>query len=365
MFYCKKCNAQVGAGMAKCPGCGNDIVESYEVDCISCGALNKGGNRFCSSCGALLPMIKKPICVICGTMNVPGAKFCCNCGGPILMTEDTHTEEDIIEQRKQKMRADLIEKERLTSVEQEVSRRRQKITQEELNSRDSIIKREKEFDEYIHEKARKLERYKKLLEEIDSPDIIKLKKLSKGIRSYSQFLANPYGELYEEDKENALYICPVCGAENALEVTECRACGRNKERTEKLKSKSKIVKMKNFGKMNQIFVPAPFELNIEDVGRPSIDDLKDNAKTISDILSNDRSSRQSVAAVTNNNAVERTDAQGTVISNKVAPSFQGMQQGEPYQMPPIIQPVAFVPYVTQDQPLLQYTADEGEAVKKR
>jgi len=29
-------------------------------------------------------------------------------------------------------------------------------------------------------------------------------------------------------------------------------------------------------------------------------------------------------------------------------------------MPPIIQPVAFVPYVTQDQPLLQYA--EGEEI---
>ena len=28
---------------------------------------------------------------------------------------------------------------------------------------------------------------------------------------------------------------------------------------------------------------------------------------------------------------------------------------DPYQMPPILQPVAFVPYVTQEQPLMQYT----------
>ena len=30
------------------------------------------------------------------------------------------------------------------------------------------------------------------------------------------------------------------------------------------------------------------------------------------------------------------------------------ETGEPYQMPPIVQPVAFVPYVTQEQPLMQY-----------
>jgi len=29
--------------------------------------------------------------------------------------------------------------------------------------------------------------------------------------------------------------------------------------------------------------------------------------------------------------------------------------GKPYQMPPIVQPVAFVPYVTQEQPLMQYS----------
>ncbi|MDE7372963.1 MAG: hypothetical protein K2N18_02760, partial [Clostridia bacterium] len=51
---------------------------------------------------------------------------------------------------------------------------------------------------------------------------------------------------------------------------------------------------------------------------------------------------------------------------------QGIQQGQPMpmdyaayyyqeemrrQMPPIVQPVAFVPYVTQEQPLMQYSPD--------
>ena len=32
-----------------------------------------------------------------------------------------------------------------------------------------------------------------------------------------------------------------------------------------------------------------------------------------------------------------------------------MAGGDGYQMPPIVQPVAFVPYVTQEQPLMQYS----------
>lgn len=33
------------------------------------------------------------------------------------------------------------------------------------------------------------------------------------------------------------------------------------------------------------------------------------------------------------------------------------QEEQRRQMPPIVQPVAFVPYVTQEQPLMQYSPD--------
>lgn len=38
-----------------------------------------------------------------------------------------------------------------------------------------------------------------------------------------------------------------------------------------------------------------------------------------------------------------------------APAYFMGEDGKPYQMPPIVQPVAFVPYVTQEQPLMQYS----------
>lgn len=38
-----------------------------------------------------------------------------------------------------------------------------------------------------------------------------------------------------------------------------------------------------------------------------------------------------------------------------APAYLMGEDGKPYQMPPIVQPVAFVPYVTQEQPLMQYS----------
>ena len=39
----------------------------------------------------------------------------------------------------------------------------------------------------------------------------------------------------------------------------------------------------------------------------------------------------------------------------MAPGFYNAAGGDGYQMPPIVQPVAFVPYVTQEQPLMQYS----------
>jgi ribosomal protein L40E len=398
MFVCKQCNTEVTAGISNCPSCGCDVVENYLVNCISCGKQNKGGNRFCSACGALLPMIKKPICIICGTQNTPGAKFCYNCGGPILMTEDTHTEADIIEQRKQKMRADLIEKERLKAVDEEVAKRRQKITAEELKSRDNIMQREREFDEYIHEKAKKLERYKTLLEEIDSPDATKLKKLAKGVRLYSWFLSVPFNELSEEQKKEALFVCPVCGAENSLDAKNCYACGREKRRTIELEKKGKIVKIKNFGAMNKKVVKPPIAPDISDVPRPELDDILDNARSISQTLADERRSEirngaygasqrhplefgqparqafaqsaypqngyaqnfEQYAPQENQRLPQEQDAQPQQPPRQTEPAFANAKPSEPYQMPPIIQPVAFVPYVTQDQPLLQYA--EGEEI---
>ena len=48
------------------------------------------------------------------------------------------------------------------------------------------------------------------------------------------------------------------------------------------------------------------------------------------------------------------------------PAFYMGADGKPYQMPPIVQPVAFVPYVTQEQPLMQYSpvVEEKRTVQK-
>jgi len=314
------------------------------------------------------------------------------------MTEDTHTEADIIEQRKQKMRADLIEKERLKSVDEEVAKRRQKITAEELKSRDNIMQREREYDEYIHQKAKKLERYKTLLEEIDSPDAAKLKKLAKGARLYSWFLSTPFANLSPEQKKEVLFICPVCGAENSLDAKNCYACGRDKKRTLELEKKGKLVKIKDFGAMNKNLVKPPFAPDISDAHRPSLDDMPDNARSITQVLADERRSETRGGAYAHSqgaiflggNYQNRGDSQSREKSNldyaqnregydsysaqdeqqrqgapapqQPEPAFLNAKPGETYQMPPIIQPVAFVPYVTQDQPLLQYA--DGDEEKK-
>ncbi|MDD4839558.1 MAG: zinc-ribbon domain-containing protein [Clostridia bacterium] len=385
MFYCRNCKSQVTAGQAQCSVCGCDVVDNYEVVCSSCGTHNKGGSRFCATCGGLLPMIKKPICVICGTQNVPGAKFCSSCGAPMLMTEDTHTEQDIIEQRKQKMRGDLIEKERIQAVDEEVLRRRQRIAQEELKSRDIIAERERECDDYINRKAEKLERYKRMIEESDSPDTIKLKKLVNGVKSYSRFLSAPFSELSDKEKEEAVFICPVCGAENSLASKECYACGRNKVRSQKLAQKGKIVRVSNFGITNKKMVTPIDEIDISDVYRLSFKDITDETKPHAFEKHKGENQNAEKVAMQNSmptylqqpNAPQEAPrySQNFVTAPynpayqtqggqfQVAPSFQGCKPGEPYQMPPIVQPVAFVPYVTQDQPILQYA--EGNEITNK
>lgn len=347
MFYCRNCKSQVTAGQSICSSCGCDVIDNYETVCPACKTRNIGGSRFCSSCGGILSVIKRPVCVICGAQNVPGAKFCCSCGGPMLMVEETHSREDIMEQRKQKMRTDLIAKEKLQQVDDEIARRRVKIAEEESKARDIISEREQEYDDYIKHKAEKLEAYKARLEEADSLDVAKLKKLAKAVRSYSAFLATPFSELNDADKRRAIFVCPVCGAENSLKDTVCYACGRNKQRTVELYKKGKIVKHPSFSMMNKKTVRHKEQVDIADVKRLKLEDMPDDYVP---------KFKRNEGAQKGDYSQSRQYAQNGQMINH---GFAGAQNStEPYQMPPIVQPVAFVPYVTQDQPVLQITDDE-------
>ncbi|HKL94585.1 MAG TPA: hypothetical protein VJZ69_04805 [Clostridia bacterium] len=373
MFYCRNCKSQVMAGQSVCPVCGCDVVDNYETVCSTCGTHNRGGSRFCSSCGGILPLIKRPICVICGTQNVPGAKFCCSCGGPMLMAEETHSREDIIEQRKQKMRADLIAKEKLKEVDEEIFRRREKISEEELKSRDIIIEREKECDDLIIRKAEKLAEYKKKLEEADSPDVAKLKKLAKAVRTYSSFLFSPFSELPDVEKRNAIFVCPVCGAENSLNDKACYACGRSKERSLELMKKGKLIKYPNYGVMNHRAVRPKEKIDISDVGSVVFENAHDNVVSQFKQSVEEKSQNTNIAKGEERQYQQHYQNDFQAPHNfyrpqngqiKFAPSFSGANNPtDPYQMPPIVQPVAFVPYVTQDQPVLQFA--QGNELKNK
>lgn len=351
MFYCRNCKSQVMAGQSVCPSCGCDVIDNYETVCPTCQTHNRGGSRFCASCGGILPLIKRPVCVICGALNVPGAKFCCSCGGPMLMAEETHSIEDIIEQRKQKMRADLIAKDKLQQVDEEISRRRVRIAQEESKARDIITEREQEYNEYINYKAEQLLAYKAKLEEADSLDVAKLKKLAKAVRTYSAFLASPFSELSDADKRKVIFVCPVCGAENSLKSKVCYACGRSKQRSIELHKKGKIVRHPNFSMMNHKTVKAHEKIDIADVKRMKFEDMPNDFAQ--------KFKNANASANNNNYANGFQTPQYAQNGQMMNPNFAGANNPvEPYQMPPIVQPVAFVPYVTQDQPLLQIAADD-------
>lgn len=54
--------------------------------------------------------------------------------------------------------------------------------------------------------------------------------------------------------------------------------------------------------------------------------------------------------------------QGAAVQYPGVPAYLVGEDGKPYQMPPIVQPVAFVPYVTQEQPLMQYAPQAEQAM---
>ena len=73
---CKKCGAEVPAGMKFCGECGTAIPQI--IKCASCGADIEAGMKFCGNCGA--PVSQKKKCISCGAEISYNLKFCPECG---------------------------------------------------------------------------------------------------------------------------------------------------------------------------------------------------------------------------------------------------------------------------------------------
>lgn len=361
MFVCKVCGSEVRQGQAVCLGCGADVVENHQSVCPVCNSTNAAGSRYCAKCGSILPIMRKPICIVCGVKNMPGAKYCISCGAPIAINSETHSDKEMIAARNIKQRLDDMVCDRMAAVDKEIAERRQKA-EEEIEAKKNDLKNieAKRAEEYAY-KLDTLEEYRKKLNELGAEDLEMLKKLSVALKDYSRYYADPYSEIDEDDLDSDIYICPACGTVNPLNCTCCANCGRNKARALLLLAKDKIKQSPPVKRKVRIVAPPQEDLKRNKV--PTLDEFtksreksgqSDEAKPIKETA---EAARQDMPQ----DFAGRSGYYGGYPYPSYRYPYAQYPQGGFYpddpnrQMPPIVQPVAFVPYVTQDQPLVQYT----------
>ena len=288
--------------------------------CTNCGSEIKDGATFCPQCGkVLLQKEKTAICPVCGSENDVNALYCAVCGAEMPAEKN---------------------------------------------------------------------------ENFESESVSKLKDLIPKIKAISATFGDPYAGASEEEIEAMTYVCPVCGKRNSLNSQKCERCGRDRKRSAALLAKNKFKKIsgevpdRKFRPELEIAQPAeeaaeeavtaeeavyaPSEEEIaEQVTADAVEEAAE-APAEEEIVAEEAAEEETLSAAEE----ENTEAQP-----QEEPAAQGANPyyypyGYPYppqdgafaqpyaypfggQLPPIIQPIAFVPYVSQDQPLWQAaSADE-------
>lgn len=363
MFVCKICGNEVKSGQAFCPTCGADVVENYETVCPACGTKNSAGSRYCAKCGGILNVLRKPTCAVCGAKNLPGAKFCVSCGAPIVAHSETHSEADMLDARRAKHKLDTMARERMAAVDKEIAEKRAKAQEEREQALLEVEDYKNKTQNELDKKANMLEAYREKLNEMGAEDVNLLKKMSAALKDYSKYYADPYSQIDEDEIEGETYVCPACGTINPVTAVACSHCGRNKARATLLLAKGKIKQSPPIKRKLEI-IPAPEEdLKVEKT--PTLKEFEEQ-------MNKKEEAKEEQPE-------ERKDAPANFSGPSGAYPFypyppygypypypqQPAQPGAPVppmaaypqtgQMPPIVQPVAFVPYVTQEQPLMQYS----------
>lgn len=366
MFVCKICGSEVESGQAFCRKCGADVVENYETVCPTCGSKNGAGSRYCAKCGGILQIIRKPVCAVCGAKNLPGARFCVSCGAPVILDGETHSDAEILDAREAKQKLDAMERERMAAVDKEIAEKRKKTLLEKEQSVKEIEDYRAKANEELTKQANLLDSYRKKLNEMGAEDVNLLKKISSALKDYSVYYADPYSELDEDDIDGETYVCPACGTVNPVNVTACAHCGRKKARAALLLAKGKIKQSRPVKRKKDIIPPPKEDLCVQKTPtfdeyaggefeeaqtKPIEKEIKEEKKEASDFSGPGAQPYFNGYAYPPYPYPYPPTAFG-------APAFFNAQTGEPYQMPPIVQPVAFVPYVTQEQPLMQYSPND-------
>ncbi len=371
MFVCKICGVEVKQGQAICHKCGADVVDNHMTVCPVCGSRNSSGSRYCAKCGGILPVMRKPVCAVCGARNMPGAKYCISCGAPIAISNETHSDEDMLDARKMKQRLDNMERDRMAAVDKEIAEKRAKAADEMEAAKNEMRIVEAQREETYNQKLETLEAYKRMINELGSEDVDMLRKMSVALKDYSKYYADPYSQIDEDDIETDTYVCPACGTINPLNCTYCTNCGRNKARALLLLAKNKVKQSPPVKRKLRI-IDAPEE----DLNRkvtPTLEEFGQNPEAREQAPAPEKTEASEEAATGKKEQPEDFTGRGgfggyPYWQAPYAPypqqyAGQGgyfMAEDPNRQMPPIVQPVAFVPYVTQEQPLVQYTPEYAE-----
>lgn len=373
MFVCKICGNEVKSGQAFCSKCGADVVENYETVCPACGSKNSAGSRYCAKCGGILNVLRKPVCAVCGAKNLPGAKFCVSCGAPIVAHSETHSEADMMDARRAKHKLDSMARERMAAVDKEIAEKRAKAQEEKEQAMLEVEDYKKKTQTELDKRADLLDAYREKLNELGSEDVNILKKMAAALKEYSAYYADPYSQIDEDDIEGETYVCPACGTINPISAVACSHCGRNRARATLLLAKGKIKQSPPIKRKLDIIAPPEKDLTVEKT--PTFQEFEE--RRAKGIEPNDETKpAQKKEAPENFSGPSGYPfypyppygyPYGYPVQQAggapVAPGFYGGQSGDGYQMPPIVQPVAFVPYVTQEQPLMQYLPTIEETPK--
>lgn len=390
MFVCKICGKEVKPGQPYCPTCGADVVENYITVCHVCNTKNASGSKYCAKCGGILQVMRKPVCDVCGVQNLPGAKFCVSCGAPLAIASETHGDKDMIEARDVKRKLDKMERERISAVEKEIADKRAQFEDDKEREIAEIEDYRASSEAEYAQKADNLEKYREKLNELGSDDVALLQKMSTALKEYSRYYADPYSQIDEDEIEGDTYVCPACGTINPLTATHCTHCGRNKARALLLLAKNKI-KQSPPVKRKKNIIPPP-EVDLEPQKTPTlkefIDELNAPKQEEAPIEEAVEEVKEEVAEEVPEEIHEvQEDFSGP---NRVqyppygypypyppypyppypqpapqasSPAYPAGEENRQYQMPPIVQPIAFVPYLTQEQPLVQYAPQEQPSVQ--
>ena len=244
----------------------------------------------------------------------------------------------------------------MDGAEREIARMKRGVAKEKAKAMQDVEDYRRKTNDELKKQAVMLDAYRDKVNELGSEDVAKLKKLASAVRNYSAFYADPYSAAENMDELENPFICPVCGGINAADAVRCTRCGRSRARSVELLDKGLIKQSPPIRKKTKVIAAPEEDLSARKT--PTFEEFAGEAFNEAQTKPIEKPAEEKDApnfAGAHHYGMPAGYPYGYPYG---APVLYNRETGEPYQMPPIVQPVAFVPYVTQDQPLMQYMPEE-------